>query len=476
VKLQKKPKRRKPTDRGRGKPILVHPTQKPPEAKPPEAKPPEATRAAPSLHQQLLSSVENFLNDVECASEMFETIVPILAEKDKERIEKSRQLIAQVTDRLKGYSAGPTKPQRVDMEWAVNRLGQSAKLIGAFRRGDVMFRRHSIVLLVSRLDEFVAQILRISYQAFPERLRGSAKTLSFDELLGAKSIQEVFLRFADKEIDRLLRQSQEEIIGYLDDQFKIGIKDQFLNYASFLEVTERRNLFVHTGGVVTPQYLDSYDKLKLPKDQAPKLGQQLEVPPGYYVKAAEIFIEIGLRIGQGIVRRLFPKELEAADVSLNAFGFDLLVMEKWDLAKLVFEFAIGLPEKFVSQEQYRRLFLINLAIACKWGSEPARMTKLLDTVDWSAAHPKFVVAQTVLRGDFEKSANIMSAMTPEMVSEDAFRTWPVFREFRASTEFANAFKKLFGKDFVPQIPTNQLQASCIENQEQEASKNVSPSS
>src|ERR1035437_227886 len=199
----------------------------------------------------------------------------------------------------------------------VTRLAQTTKLIKAVRRGKLMFCRHSIVLLVSRLDEFVAQILRTSYEAFPERLRGSAKTLSFDELLDARSIHDIFLRFADKEIDRLLRQSQEEIIGYLDEQFKIGMKDQFSNYAAFLEVTERRNLFVHTGGVVTPQYLDYYEKLKLPKDQAPKLGQHLEVLPAYYLKAAEMFIEIGLRIGQGGVRRLYPKKLAAAHNTLN---------------------------------------------------------------------------------------------------------------------------------------------------------------
>src|ERR1035441_10465953 len=124
------------------------PDAKPPDAKPPDAKPPEAAQPVPPpLHQQLLSSLEAFLNDVECASEMFLTVVPILAEKDQERIAKSAQLVAKVTDWAKQYSGRPTKTRLADSGWVVNQLTQTTKLISTIRRAGLLLRAHPTRLL-----------------------------------------------------------------------------------------------------------------------------------------------------------------------------------------------------------------------------------------------------------------------------------------------------------------------------------------
>jgi hypothetical protein len=221
-------------------------------------------------------------------------------------------------------------------------------------------------------------------------------------------------------------------------------------------LTERRNLFVHTGGVVTNQYLSKCAKFYSAQQKHPKLGEHLEIPTEYHTKATEMFMEIGLRIGQGIARRIFPDDLEAADIALNRYGFDLLCAENWQAAKLVFKFARTIPDKLTSKEEYRRIFLINLAIAYKWGAEASRSTELLKSVDWSACGPKFLIAEAALHGNFKEAAKIMSEISIETLSAHDYRTWPVFRDFRKSPEFAEKYKILFKEDFMPQLVSESL--------------------
>lgn len=434
--------------KGKHAKVLKGSGKKQKEASAPASPPPEE-KVEPS--KKLFDSLHSFLNDVECAKEMFDAITPILKAKDQERESTTKKLMEEMKER--------TEARKLSVEWLLDHLSKFNKTTKSIRRADVLFRQHSIVLLVSRLDEFIADLLRISFQAFPERLKGNAKTLTYEELLGASSIEEVFLRFVEKEIDRLLRDSQDDIIAYLDEHFKIGIRDHFANYDAFLELTERRNLFVHTGGVVTHQYLSKCTKFYSTQKTLPKAGDHLEVSTEYHTKATEMFLEIGLRIGQGVARRIFPGNLEDADVALNRYGYDLLIAENWLAAKIVFQFARTIPDKLTSKEEFRRIFLINLAIAYKWGGEASKSMELLNSVDWSACSPKFLIAEAALREDFKAAAKIMSGVPIEAISDYNYRTWPVFRDFRKSPEFSKTYKLMFKEDFMPQLVSESLDST-----------------
>jgi hypothetical protein len=433
---------------------------KPPEPAAPEIKPledrlrdlkaiefktPDAANLPKALESptpgDLFAATSFFLDNARCASGTFDAMTPILAAQAQEKQSQFRELAENVRKHRDVRKA----------ESAIRQANNCVKTRKSLLRAGTMFREHSVVLLVSSLNEFIANALRIAFKASPDRLKGDARSLSYPDLLMANSIQEVFTRFAEKEIDLLLRRPQDQIISYLDENFKVGIKEHFPDYPSFVEVCERRNLFMHSGGIVTAHYLANSTIFNWPNDPAASLGAHLAVSNEYHANAAALVIDIGMRIGQGVARRVFPNELAAADEHLINFGLDLLQSEEWNLAKRVFEYAMGIPEKSTGDEANRRVFLVNLAIAYKWGGNPPKALELLDSVDWSASGPQFSLAEAVLREDFTRAAAIMSNFSANEVSEEDFRRWPVFRDFRASRGFAQAFKKLFGKDFVPQL-------------------------
>jgi hypothetical protein len=232
-------------------------------------------------------------------------------------------------------------------------------------------------------------------------------------------------------------------------------------------LTERRNLFVHTRGRISAQYLEVCKAHGLTLD--PKLieGGYLGTNEKYLANAYRSLYEIGLKVGQIVYRKLWPNKnkIVDADRTLLNIGYDMLVAERWDIAKMVFDFGLSLPSKLISSDADRKIFLINECIALKWNGEVQPMRKLLDSVDWSAADAKFRLAVLVLKENYKQAEAIMSSMGKrEPIEEHSFRTWPLFRQFRKTIYFRRAFKKIYGKEFqfgsspagVPRLPAKRL--------------------
>ena len=88
--------------------------------------------------------------------------------------------------------------------------------------------------------------------------------LHFSELSNFDSIESARSHLIWKEIDSLLRKSHFEHLKWIESKVeldKITTQNQWLN--KFLELTERRNLFVHTDGVVNKHYLKNCSEYKI---------------------------------------------------------------------------------------------------------------------------------------------------------------------------------------------------------------------
>ena len=67
----------------------------------------------------------------------------------------------------------------------------------------------------------------------------------------------------DNTIDKLLRESHTEQINWLEKALCVDTLKKFDGWADYIELTERRNLFVHSNGVVDSQYLTECKKKQL---------------------------------------------------------------------------------------------------------------------------------------------------------------------------------------------------------------------
>ena len=401
-------------------------------------------------HEELLNATGKFLTDVASAREMFDTVVPVLEQQGEEFSKELENKVASMGAEFRHFQH--TTKITSNVIWLSNEVRRITGKVSRIIRANNMFRRQSVVLLVSCLDEHVAEILRISYRTFPEKIKNRDRSLKYHEFIDARSINEIRDQFIESEIDALLRNSHLDQLDYLDKHFKIGIKEKFSSLANLAELVQRRNLFVHSGGVINRHYLEACKKSGYTLSEDQKLGEELHVSEEYFDRSVEIVYELGLYIAQSITRRLFPKKLEIIDGYLLNWGFDHLKEERWEFATIVFQYGMDLHDKHISNDNSRRLFIMNRAIAYKWSGKKKKMEELLKSVDWSAANTRFLLVHEVLLENFDEAEQLMGRMGKGEVTDQDFQTWPAFRDFRGTEEFARGYKKIFGKDFQPEIP------------------------
>jgi hypothetical protein len=247
-----------------------------------------------------------------------------------------------------------------------------------------------------------------------------------------------------------MRDSHFQQLTFLDSKLKLGIEKEFPGWIDFLEITERRNLFVHTGGTVSPQYLENCAKWKTPLDKRIKEGVYLSAGDDYIRKTIDCFYELSVRVAQASMRRMFPESYSEADKSLNNRTVDLLSEERWALANRIFTFALSIPEEYTTKGEYKFYYLLNRCIARKFSGED--FSADLHSIDWTPFHPKYHFAVAVLEDRFEDAEKLMrSEVVRDEVGETNFKQWPLLREFRKSDLFLRAYKDIFDKDYNEQL-------------------------
>jgi hypothetical protein len=150
-----------------------------------------------------------------------------------------------------------------------------------------------------------------------------------------------------------------------------------------------------------------------------------------------------------IVRAKLP-DFEANSVTgeLNQICFGMLQRGDYELASRMLEFASKLRGNI--SEKTRDMVLLNLANAHKLLGDSDSCDKLLAKRDWSNVAPEFCICRDALSGKVER---VVSAMLKpsfkEYFTEAHCQEWPVFFHVRDDERFKEAFKKIFGQDFLP---------------------------
>ena len=173
----------------------------------------------------------------------------------------------------------------------------------------------------------------------------------------------------------------------------------------FVECSQRRNLLTHCGGIVSEQYRAICKREGYPENKLAAIGDTIGLGAQYFLRTCELMIEVGLKLGQTLWRKLLPDELDTADNHLHSMQYEALRAAIWDRAKVFGEFAVG--QRQMSTDVHRRLAIINYAIALKFSDEEAKAREVLARVDWSASNNDFRLAEAVLLDQFDDAAAIM---------------------------------------------------------------------
>lgn len=311
-----------------------------------------------------------------------------------------------------------------------------------------LIQRNFIVSLVSQFDAYVGSLIRKIFIIQPELLNGSERNLTFSKLSEYTSIEEAKEYIIEKEIESVLRDSHHNQFKWLENKLGMTLTKDLPSYCDFIEITERRNLFVHSNGVVSSQYLSVCNRHKYKFDTVIATGQELTVNNEYFAKAYRVLFEIGTKLSQVIWRKLLPSDLENADMSLNEILYRLLQRKEYKLAINLSDFATTILKKHSSQE-FKLVFNVNKAQAYKWDGQDDVSTKMMKNMDWSAMSDKFKLSKAVLLDDFETVYRLMKKIGKDKdeIPQEGYKEWPLFNKIRQEDKFKEVYKEIFDEEY-----------------------------
>jgi hypothetical protein len=393
----------------------------------------------PISQPSIAKAVEAFIVEVDALADTLPVVMPLLLSSTRSAFTDYNDFLKRRAETNDGGLNYTVKP------------GLYSEYLNVARRRDRNKRALQIIprsfftSLVSHYDAFIGSLLRAVFYMKPEVLNSSERQISFKELTTFESIDAARESVVEAEVETLLRQSHADQFKWMEGRFNTPLRKDLPVWPSFIEVTERRNLFVHCNGVVSAQYLEvckhhGVDCSKL------KVGVELDVSDKYFKGAHATLVEIGVKLAHVLWRRLKPEEMMEADTSINNLCLDLIRDEKYAVAQTLLDFACGY--KTFGSETIRRLLILNRAQSYKWAGQEKRAKEILLAEDWNAVNELLRLGAEVLRDDFKAAAQIMGHIGANgRPSESDYTEWPVFKVFRTSPEFAVAFREVFGKPF-----------------------------
>ncbi len=311
-----------------------------------------------------------------------------------------------------------------------------------------IFKRNFLVSLISQFDTYVADLIKAIFEIKPEIINNSEKQLTFSELSKFENIQTAKDYIIEKEIETVLRESYTEQFKWFEKKLSIQLRKDLPIWATFIEITQRRNLYVHNDGKISSQYLSVCRENNVKLDDNIKIGDELNVGFKYFDKAFKCLFEIGVKLNQVLRRNLCKEEIEKADHSFLNISFELIQNRQYDLAKTLYDFSDRYINHY-STEDLRLRILLNRAQTYKWLDQQDECLKIIKSEDWSAKGDLFKLASFVLLDDYINASRLMTDIgdNPKVIDKSFYRDWPVFNNFRKTDEFKEAYKQIYKIEF-----------------------------
>ncbi len=309
--------------------------------------------------------------------------------------------------------------------------------------------RNFIVALICCYDSFFGKILRYIFMVRSQILDSSERTLKYSDLLEFADIPEAREYLVEKEVESVIRKSHVEHFAWLEKKLKTSFNKNLRSWPNFVELTERRNLFVHTDGVVSSQYLQVCKQHKCDMNPNIRTGTSLGVSREYFENAYMCLYEIGFKLGHVIWRKLQKEEIAKIDSNLIERTYDLIVGGDYEIAARILEFFTQSQSQMPHENDSNfRILMINLAQSYKWQKNESKAKEILNRCDWSASEDRFRLAVMVLQDKWDEVYSIMRRLKhDEDFSRSNYKEWPLFKKLREEPDFLRVYKECYGETF-----------------------------
>jgi hypothetical protein len=306
--------------------------------------------------------------------------------------------------------------------------------------------RSLFVSAVSQFDMLIGSLVKTILDLQPNII-SPEKVLTFADIKGFKTIKEAVDHLVDREIEALLFDSHSAHLEWLGKKTRIDILSKLSSeLPAFIELTERRNLFVHADGIVNTHYLAQCKANGIVLQKDCKKGFELTMDPVYFKASVACLYGIAVKLSFLLWRQFKAAEIEKADEFFNNdIAVHLIKRKKYKLAENLLAFAE--VEFTESTDEMHKVMFINLALSIKLDGRVEEAKNLVNTKDWSACSDDLQLGVAALKDDYKEAFRLMQKIGKEskFISEFSYIDDPIFENLRQQKGFDRVFKKIYGR-------------------------------
>lgn len=289
--------------------------------------------------------------------------------------------------------------------------------------------KNSFISLLSTVEWFFSQILHFNYDKFPESAGIQKKTMTLADLKSFGTIEDAEKFLIDTKIEEVLRGNLESwfITLKTDLSLKLGYIDPIKD--ELIEIYQRRNLFVHNGGIVNTIYMS---KVSEEFRKGINLNDSLVINKKYLDNAICKLQKAFLLVASELWKNLDKSDKSRGDV-LTDIVYENLVKERWDICEGLTYFIMKDAELEVLDKLVAQL---NYWLCKKELNQYNSIKKELENANYSDKKEIFQLALFALKDDVESFMEILPiSLDSKQLNIRRLEEFPIFKTIRQTDEY-----------------------------------------
>ncbi|WP_263601499.1 hypothetical protein [Chryseobacterium sp. PET-29] len=292
---------------------------------------------------------------------------------------------------------------------------------------------NSLISLLSNVEWFFSQILHYYYDEHPDSAGVQKRTLTLKDLKTFGSVEDAEKHLIDVKIDEVLRGNFESWTNLLKDEIGLGLGYLKDLMDELIEIYQRRNLFVHNGGIVNSIYIS---KVKESLRENIQVGEKLVVKKEYLENSICKLQKAFILIGAELWKKLSPENENRGEI-LSSIVYENLLHSRWDISEGLCFFLLNDAKINPVDKTYAQ---INYWFCKKELGQYSKIVKEIEKADYSDKKEIFQLGLFAIRGETEKIIEILPiVLETNQTNIERLEEFPILREFRATSEY-NEFK------------------------------------
>lgn len=338
------------------------------------------------------------------------------------------------------------------------------------RTWNVRIYESFLIYLISLYENFLQNMIKFMVKLYPNLLPKN-KELLYKDFVKYSSFEEIQDFYTESYIRTVMWWNSLDQIQEIEKILKDEncVFTEILPLKELIEISSRRNLYVHNEWRINEQYIKNCATAGLNIEW--KVWDKLVIDKDYFNKTFYIIYEITLKIAYLIFCKCSNKneEIKNFDNFLNDNCIDLISDyhndDKLNLWIKLLDFAYKYTSKNRNHGALKRYYAVNLALCYKMKWEINKCKSTLKKEDWSVATQNFQLALAVLDENWDLAANLMEVATIKKMNsknmseegkftEQQYQELPIFFEFRKTKQFKDKYKKIFKKEYIQEENNN----------------------